>query len=868
MTEVSQNENGVFQQDMPETGKRLAQKGGKRASQETGKRASQESRKQAVQDCPVKEENGIFILETAHTSYIIKKMETGHLEHLYYGPKISLSEDGCAALSHKCANLNGCSIAYSKDYPNVGLDDICLEVSGEGKGDFRQPFAKAIFGDGSSTSDFLYESCEILKGKPSLKTLPSSYDETGSAYTLRLVLKEKYQAVKLELLYSVFPDCDCITRSAAFINEGKEDIRIERLMSLQLDLEGSGYRFTSFHGDWTREMQRNDVFVSAGRFVNSSNTGFSSNLANPFVMLSERDTSEDAGSCIGCNLIYSGNHYEAAETSGHGKTRFLAGINPETFSWQLPPRERLEAPEAVLTFSETGWSGISLHMHAFVREHIVRGEWKYKERPVLLNSWEAAYFQFNENKLLKLAKAGKEAGIELFVMDDGWFGKRDKDTCSLGDWTENRKKLPGGIRGLAEKINAMGMQFGIWVEPEMVNEDSDLYREHPDYAVHIPGREQSLGRNQMLLDFTRKEVRENIIGQMSRVFSFANIAYVKWDMNRHFSDCYAPALGKERQGEFAHRYILGLYEVLSELTGRFPHILFEGCASGGNRFDLGMLCYMPQIWTSDNTDAISRAAIQNGGSYGYPQSVMGAHVSGCPNHQTLRTTPLETRFAVAAFGVLGYECNLCEMPGEELEEIREQVRIYKKWRKVFQFGRLYRVGGSMNAASGRETEPGQLVKWIAAAPEQDRAVGMMVQDLTVPNSGYAFFRTKGLSDEKAYRFTNRALKYNIHRFGDLINTIAPVHIKKDSLVHNAIAKFVKLDGEKEDYTVSGSLLNHAGIKLSQGFGGVGYGENTRLYQDFDSRMYFMEAVDSMEERPEEADSRNVDENDVRNAGGE
>ncbi|MBO5460935.1 MAG: alpha-galactosidase [Ruminococcus sp.] len=798
------------------------------------------------------ENNKVFVLETAHTSYIFQVMETGHLEHLYYGRKLYLGkpgtkawESGIRALSQKKVNRNSCGVTYDKDHPALGMDDVCLEVSGRGTGDLREPFAEIVWEDGSWSVDFVYKRHEIVEGKPELETLPSAYDDTKETTTLIIYLKDKYKPLKLELRYTVFPSCDCIVRSTAVQNLGTEDIRIERLMSMQLDMEGKGYEMISFRGDWGNEMQRYQIPVNGGTVVNSSATGFSSNQANPFTMLAVPGTTEEHGECLASNLIYSGNHYEAVQVSGHNKTRFVAGINPEQFSWKLGAQERFEAPEAVFTFSEEGFGGISKHMHAFVREHIVRGEWKYKERPILLNSWEAAYFNFTESKLLKLAKTGKEAGIELFVLDDGWFGKRNSDTCSLGDWTPNSKKLPKGIKGIAEKVEALGLKFGIWVEPEMVNEDSDLYRAHPNWAVRIPGRGHSEGRNQMLLDFTRTEVQDNIIEQMSAVFSDGPVSYVKWDMNRNFSDLFSRALSADRQKEFGHRYILGLYRVVKTLVERFPHILFEGCASGGNRFDLGMLCYMPQIWASDDSDAICRTYIQNGYSYGYPQSVMTAHVSNCPNHQTLRNTPLETRFAVAAFGVLGYECNLAEMPKEEVEEIKEQIRIYKEWRSTLQYGQLYRTGGKLNEQS-RFGESRNLAEWTIVSPDKEKAVGMMVQETVKPNTYHDNFRTRGLDDEKIYHFTGREMKYDLHLFGDLINAIAPIHIKKDSVLHNTIAKFVKMDSEKEDHFVSGSVLNHAGIELAQAFAATGYEKNTRLYKDFDARVYFMEEIKDIE----------------------
>lgn len=795
----------------------------------------------------IREENNVFILETQNTSYIFQIMKSGHLEHLYYGRKLYLGEtsrsktDGIRAVSQKYINNTG-GIAYTQDNVAISMNDVRLEMSGHGTGDFRPPFVEITWEDGTQTCDFIYEKHEIMEGKHALETLPSAYDETGEVRTLAITLKEKYKPVKLVLYYSVFPSTDCIVRSAMLKNEGDADIRLERLMSMQFDMEGNGYEMISFHGDWGREMQRHCIPVTGGSAVNSSVTGFSSNQANPFTMLAVPGTSEEYGECIACNLIYSGNHYECVQINVQNKTRFVAGINPDLFSWKLEPGETFESPEAVFTFSNTGFGGISEHMHEFVREHIVRGEWKKKERPVLLNSWEAAYFNFNESKLLKMAKTGKELGIELFVLDDGWFGQRNSDTCSLGDWYVNTKKLPNGIKGIAEKVEAMGMKFGIWVEPEMVNEDSDLYRAHPDWAVKIPDRSHSLGRNQMLLDFTREDVRENIIEQMCNVFSSGPISYVKWDMNRHFSDLYSASLPADRQKEFLHRYMMGLYEVMGTLTEKFPHILFEACASGGNRFDLGMLCYMPQIWASDDSDAICRTYIQNGYSYGYPQSTIGAHVSGCPNHQTLRETPLNSRFAVAAFGVLGYECNVNEMPKNEQEEIKQQIAIYKEWRPTLQFGQFYRTGGSLNAQSRMGLER-NLAEWTIVASDKKHAVGMTIQETVKPNTSHGVYRARGLDDGQMYHFNTREMKYDLHIFGDLINAIAPIHIKKNSLLHNTIAKFVQMPGETEDYVVSGSVLNHAGIELAQSFAGTGYEEGTRLYQDFYARLYFMEGCE-------------------------
>lgn len=791
--------------------------------------------------------NHTFSLHTAHTSYVLHADAVGNLLHLHYGEKLSINEQVLHALLPKQVNQNGCSIIADASLPTVCLDDYCLEISSRGQGDLKEPFVEIEYLDGSRSSDFRYEGYRIEKEKPIPTGLSGAY---GTAQTLVICLKERSHDIHMELFYSIFEECDCITRYARLINNGNEDVKITRLMSAQLDTQAFEWKITSFHGDWTREMNRYDMLLQAGKYVNDSATGFSSNKANPFVMFGDADTGEDHGSCYACNLIYSGNHRTSFEAGGHGKFRMLSGMNPDFFSWVLKPTQSFDSPESVLTHSANGYQDISLHMHAFVREHIVRGTWKYKERPILLNSWEACYFKVQEQRLLKLAKAASEVGIELFVLDDGWFGKRDNDSCSLGDWYDNQEKLPGGLSGLSRKIRALGMSFGIWVEPEMVNEDSDLYRAHPEWAVQIPGKAPSHGRNQLLLDLTNPKVQDYLIESMSDVFTRSKVNYVKWDMNRHMSDYYSQALPKEQQGEFSHRYIIGLYHVLDVLTQRFPKILFEACASGGNRFDLGMLCYMPQIWASDCTDAIGRGIIQNGYSYGYPQSVWSAHVSACPNHQTLRNTPLETRFAVASVGILGYECNLCDANTQELSQIKEQIKLYKSWRHTLQFGQLYRLRTGNGCAYGNlaltsRTIPyhTDIVHWNIVSQDKNKAVGITLQGLVTANYSHHQFKSKGLADEKTYHFYNRVLKYDVRCMGDLINTLAPIHVKQDSCLHRVIAKYVKLDGEIEDITVSGAILNRVGVLLAQSYAGTGYAQNTAIYQDFDARMYLMEAIE-------------------------
>ncbi len=790
--------------------------------------------------------DGIFVLSTAHTTYAFALLPTGQLEHLYYGRKIRLEEpleEAIRPLREQHTFQPGNSVVYDKDHESYTLEDMCLEMSSYGKGDIREPFVQILYGDGSVSSDFVYDSYEILEKKELWNNLPNAVDD-GKGEHLKIRLKDKNSSLVLELFYDIYADCDVITRRSRLIQEGDETVQIQRLMSCQIDFPESEYLFTTFHGAWAREMRKYQTKMQAGRLVNDSYTGTTSNRSNSFVMLSKDRTSEDLGDCYGFHLLYSGNHYEALEVNGYGKTRLVTGINPRSFSWELKAGEAFEAPEAVLAYSHQGYNGMSQCMHRFIREYIVRGVWQKKERPILLNSWEACYFDINEKKLLNLAKAGKEAGIELFVMDDGWFGQRNDDKTSLGDWDANPKKLPEGVEGICKKINDLGMDFGIWVEPEMISADSELFRMHPDWAMEIPGKNHSEGRNQRLLDLSRKEIQDYVIDKMSQLFSSAPIRYVKWDMNRIVSDYYSQALPAKKQGEVAHRYVLGLYRCMKELTEQFPEILFEGCAAGGNRFDPGILCYFPQIWSSDDTDALCRGEIQTGYSYGYPPSVLSNHVSSCPNHQTLRVTPLDTRFQVAAFGVLGYECNLREIKKEDLEAIKEQIVLYKKWRKLLQFGNFYRGRSFTDEASSGSVlagSEGNLTEWTMVSEDQKQAAGLYMQKLVQPNTQYGAYYPKGLQEEQKYHFYNRQLKHNIKEFGDLINSIAPVHVRQDSPMHQIVAKFVKLDGEIEDLTAYGDTLMYGGVKLKPGFGGTGFNDQVRHFPDFASRMYFMES---------------------------
>ncbi len=782
----------------------------------------------------IRAENNIFILDTADTTYAFHVTKSGHMEHLYYGKKITVepNDKSIDVIREKSEFAPGNTLNYNADDLSFTLEDMSLEMSSYGKGDIREPFIDIVHADGGITCDFLYDSYKLSRENPALTTMPCSYggaDGIAVPDHLTILLRDKYYDLSLELHYFVYSECDVITRYSVLYNNSGDSIRLRRLMSNQIDFPNGGYKFITFGGAWTREMMKDETIVTSGKHINSVYAGVSSNRANPFVMLASKHATEETGIVYGFNLVYSGNHYEAVEVSSFNKTRFVAGINPAGFEYIVEPGESFESPEAIMTMSACGYNAMSQNMHKFIRASIVRGQWKNKPRPVLLNSWEAAYFKINEQKLVRLGLAAKAVGIELLVMDDGWFGERNDDTSSLGDWTVNKKKLPGGVAGLCDKINKIGLDFGIWVEPEMVNCNSKLFHTHPDWALGIPNHPHSEGRNQRILDLTRPEVQDYIIDSMRSVFGSANISYVKWDMNRIMSDVYSSALPAEREGEVAHRYVLGLYRIMKTLTDEFPEILFEGCSSGGNRFDLGILSYFPQIWASDDTDALYRVNAMTNYSYGYPMSTLTAHVSNCPNHQTLRVTPIDTRFNVAAFGVFGYEFNLPDLPLSDLKVIKKQVDFYKKYRDIFQYGNFYR---------GRNSN---IHEWTVVSDDKKIALGMIMQELVRSNTRGEMYFAKGLDADAKYHFTGNAPDINIKVFGDLINYFAPVHLKNGGVLQNVVSKFYKMPGEKEDYVATGDTLMNAGVRLMQAFAGTGINERTRLFPDFASRMYVMEA---------------------------
>ncbi len=771
----------------------------------------------------IKFENNIFKLDTKSTSYIFRVAPNGKLENIHYGPRLKWQSFDAVMLKNTIA-LGSC-VDYDTSAP-CSLDNVLLEYSENGKGDFRHSPIELIMPDGAYVSDFVYHSHEISDKAYSSANLPTAY---GKAQTLTVILADKkFSNIQLRLSYTVFEESDVIARNTVLVNNGSQSVTVNKLMSFSLDLPSSYYDIVTLNGSWIKEAHTHSTPVCEGIYVNSSTVGASSNRHNPAFMLKGKGATEQHGNVYGFNLIYSGNHYSAIEGSPSGTTRVMSGINPHCFKWVLNPRESFETPQAVMTYSAQGINKMAQNMHSFVNNNIVRGKFKGAERPIVINNWEAMMFNFNRQKIIALADKAKKLGIEMLVLDDGWFGARNNDKAGLGDWVVNTKKLPGGLKSLATAINRRGMKFGLWFEPECVNPDSDLYRAHPDWAIAVPSRDASLGRNQMVLDLTRKEVRDYIVKSVHNILADANIEYVKWDYNRHISDMYSASL--TNQGEFYHKYILGLYEVLDKIFLQLhPDILFESCSSGGNRFDLGMLCYSPQIWTSDDTDPIERLDIQGGIFNFYPPSTVSAHVSMSPNAQTLRATPLSTRFNVASFGVLGYELDFADLTPDELKQIKEQVEFYKAHRRTFQYGKLEFVPVdkpdqlSWQVSRGNEIIAGLFQKKTCAFPYRDR--------LTVPSA----------DPDKEYSVECVKQYLRVKTFGPLINHILPVRLKADGLIIRTVDKNFSLTDGHEAYTCYGDALNF-GINLEMQYEGTGYNEKIRLLGDFGSNLYLIKEI--------------------------
>ena len=688
-------------------------------------------------------EKRTFTLHTDESTYQMKVDDYGNLIHLYYGQRI---QDASADYRYIPVDCGFSPVNYETKLDSGVSMDVCpREYSGSNTGDFRVPSLDCLSESGAVGADLRYVRHEIRSGKYSLEGLPASFAGDGEAETLSVILKDDATGLTAELLYGVFEKEDMLARTAILHNAGNESITLYRADSLCLDIPFGRWTLLHFHGRHCMERMPERVPLMHGIQTVASSRGASSHHHNPFVVLMEASASETHGECIGVMPVYSGNHRTDIEVDQTGAVRVVSGINPETFSWELKPGVSFTAPEVILCRTQRGLEGISHHYHAFIREHLIRSSWKDRRRPVLINSWEAMMFDFTAEKIMRFARGAAALGIEMMVLDDGWFGERNSENAGLGDWQPNETKLPGGIRRLAEGIHGLGLKFGIWIEPEMLSEDSDLYRAHPDWALTVLGRRPAMGRNQLVLDMARDEVVDYLYETVAALLRDNPIDYVKWDMNRNMTDVCSRALPAQRQKEVGHRYILGVYRLMERLTNRFPEVLFEGCAGGGGRFDAGMLYYMPQIWCSDDTDAIERQLIQEGTSIGYPVGTIGSHVSVCPNQQTGRSVPFGTRAVVAMSGAFGYELDPERLTAEEKRQVRNQIERYHRYYDLIHYGRYFRLTGWPDGED--------FTAWEFAAEDGSQVLVCLLMLHARANSFGEHICLRGLQPDARYQLT-------------------------------------------------------------------------------------------------------------------
>jgi len=701
----------------------------------------------------IKELNA-FKLDTPDSTYAFRVSPTGFLLHLYYGAYVP---DTDLAYLGKMIGVSSTSALVPSDEENgLSLDTAYLEYPCEGAGDMRISALSVRGANGCNATDIRYSSHRIYSGKPAIPGLPATYVNSDTeADTLEITAIDSLTGAEVTLFYTVFTGLNAITRSVKVKNTSDLPFDIERIHSAALDIHGSDFEMVHLQGRWAKERTRVKRHLDFGLYGVHSKRGTSSHHNNPFIALGRDGYTEESGEVYGFSLVYSSNFSAEVEVDFLSTTRVLMGINPDTFGWRLEPGEEFYSPEAVMVYSRNGMGGMSRTYHKLYRNNLCRGEWKTKKRPVLINNWEATYFNFDDDKLVSLAKDASELGIEMLVMDDGWFGTRNNDRSALGDWKVNEAKLKGGLNPLVERINALGVKFGIWFEPEMISPDSDLYRAHPDWCIHIDGRDKSVGRWQYVLDMTRKDVRDNIFDQMHTILSSANIEYVKWDFNRNITEAGSVLLPPERQKEFFHRYVLGVYELLERLITAFPKLLIEGCAGGGGRFDPGMLYYCPQIWTSDDTDAMERLEIQYGTSMVYPLSSMSAHVSAVPNHQTKRVTSFETRGNVAFTGSFGYELDLNKLTDAERELVKAQVASYHKYYDLVADGDYYRLIDPTDAKATVFCD----AAWMSVSADKSEAMVTYVVMRTQPTL-QRYLRLAGLDPDRIYVDTADGHRYS------------------------------------------------------------------------------------------------------------
>ena len=751
-----------------------------------------------------------FHLYNNEVSYIMRIMENGQLENLYYGKKIHDKED--FAYFHDEAMRSQMSVCI----PEPGLLSMQYtrqEYPSYGTGDYRSPAVTIAQENGSRIIDFKYAGHEIYSGKKEILPLPATYvEEKEEAETLEVTLHDNVMDTDLILSYTIYEAYPVITRNTKFVHKGEEKIVLERAMSASVEFLDMDYEMVQLSGGWSRERYVKNRKLEMGiQSIQSLNGTCCGAEHNPFLALKRPHTTESQGEVYGFSLVYSGNYLGQVEVSTFDMTRVMMGINPEDFSWELKNGESFQTPEVVMVYSDKGLNKMSQIYHRLYRKRLMHGEWRDKARPILLNNWEATYFDFNEEKILTIAKKAKEAGVELFVLDDGWFGARNDDYRGLGDWYVNLEKLPDGISGLSKKVEELGLKFGLWVELEMVNKDSDLYRAHPDWIISAPNRFESHARHQNVLDFSRKEVVDYIYEMIAKVIRESSISYIKWDMNRYMSEPYSKGSAPCEQGKVMHKYILGVYDLYTRLTTEFPHILFESCASGGARFDPAMLYFAPQTWCSDDTDASERTKIQYGTSYVYPIVSMGSHVSAVPNHQMHRITPIETRANVAYFGTFGYELDLNLLSDAEIETVKKQIAFMKENRELIQMdGDFYRL---LSPFEGNETA------WMVVSSDKTQAVAAFYQRLNKVNASWLRLKLDGLDAN---------IKYEVSC------DMAPV-TSYDAKIAEAYGHKTDEDSVKT-YQAYGDELMSAGIPIDRE-------ELNKKGGDFASLLYTLKKVD-------------------------
>lgn len=696
-------------------------------------------------------EKQIFHLQTPNTSYMIGIYGGYLLEHLYWGKRVD-STSGMFGTESRTACFGANDAELSEQGISASTDAIPQEYSFYGSCDLRKPAFHAIYADGSRITKMKYDSYVIKAGKPKLCGLPATYVENDSeADTLEISVKDELTGLKLIYRYTAFNNYDAITRNVEVINDGDAAVSVDTVMSCNVDFTGADFDMINLSGSWARERHIERRALGTGTTKIESRRGSSSHHQSPFFALAEKTANEKHGDVYGFSFVYSGNFEAGVEVDTYGRTRAFMGINSCDFAWLLEPGETFTAPEVVMVYSAGGFGEMSKTFNRLYQKRLARGKYRDAERPVLINNWEATYFNFDGDKIVDIAKTAKKAGIEMLVLDDGWFGKRDSDNCSLGDWYADTKKLPNGIPGLVKKVNDIGMKFGLWFEPEMISPDSDLYRAHPDWCLHVKGRKRSESRNQLILDFSRSDVQEYITKSLKDVLNSAPIEYVKWDMNRNMTCIGSALLPPERQAETAHRYMLGLYSVLENIMGSFPDVLFEGCSGGGGRFDAGMMYYFNQYWTSDDTDAIERMYIQHGTSLVMPAAFMGSHVSAVPNHQVGRVSPLKTRGYIAMCGQLGYELDVTKMSDEELSEIKEQIEVYKSVRGVIHNGDMYRLVSPFESSH---------TAWEYVSEDKKTAVMFYFTIMTAPSVINKYVKLEGLEADKLYELRETGEVYS------------------------------------------------------------------------------------------------------------